>query len=269
MNIALFCSAFFLLASLADRSEGAESVKLKLPAGSGNATRIEPPVRNNVWTVSVSGFRHNLKSADDNEIIGRAGSVSLGMGYIAKSWVTSGTLDFIMGPYEPSRSNEVDVDFSGTGATAWWGYSAQTLDLRSVDGGYGFALGISYSDTIGRAVGRNRQSPQNPYAAENEGRIDDYFIQVNSVSVIPALFFTWLAPARSRGNAPDLLTTRLEGWFLTIGAGMPIDASYKAKYSKRAKPDPESFSTGSERVKEKGKLTGYSILISLSGLLGT
>jgi len=248
---------------------GAETVTMKLPAGSGDSTRVEPPVRNNVWTVSVTGLRHNLKSATKNEVLGRSGNVSLGLGYIEKSWMTSASVDFILGPFEPTYGEEVDVDYSGTGVTWWWGYSAQTLDLRSVDGGYGFALGLSYADFVGRAVGRNRKAPDNPYDPENKGRVDNYLIQVNSLTVIPAIFFTWLAPARARGNAPDLLTTRLEGWFLTIGAGMPLDASYKAKYSRREEPDQATQTTSTETVSEGGNLSGYSILVSLAGLLGT
>jgi len=253
-------------AASAPKNDG--PVRMQLPAGAGDSTRIEPPVRNNIWTVGISGVKHNLKSTGANEVLGRAGMVSLGLGYIAKSWFTTAAVDFILGPYEPTRSNEVDADYTGTGVTAWWGYSAQTLDLRSVDGGYGFALGLSYADIIGRSAGPNRKSPDDPYAPENEGLVDGYQIQVNALSVIPAVFFTWLAPARPRGNTPELLTTRLEGWFLTLGAAVPLDASFKAKYDRRLLPDPNARLSSSEPVKESGPLNGYSIILSLSGLLG-
>ena len=174
--------------------------------------------------------------------------VSLGAGYISKSWLFNGSVDILLGPYEPTRGERFDVDFYGTGATLWLGFSAQTLDLRSPEGGYGFALGLSYADTVGRS------------AELSSGATPDYVMHVTNLSLVPGLFFSWLKPARPRGNTPELLTTRLEGEVLSFGMAMPLISSYSATYESEVAPR--------QSVTEKGRLRGYSLTLSLTGFLG-
>lgn len=211
------------------------------------AARDSEP-KHNVFSVGLIGLRHSLKSGDGNEVLGNGGGVALGAGYIAKSWLFNGSFDILLGPYEPTRKERFDVDFYGTGATLWSGFSAQTLDLRSPAGGYGFGLGLSYADTVGRS-------------AKLTGTTPDYVIRITNLSLTPGLFFTWLKQARPRGNTPELLTTRLEGEILSLGIAMPLLNSYSARY--------ESATTPGRGVTQKGRLRGYSLTLSLTGLLGT
>ncbi len=206
--------------------------------------RAEP--KRNVFSVGLSGARHSLKAGDGNSVQGNSGAVQLGYGYVADSWFFGGSLDILLGPYEPARGKELDVDYVGTGATLWTGLSAQTLDLRSPAGGYGFGLGLTYQDTVGRSV------------APGAG-LDEYVIRVTSVALTPGIFFSWLSPARQRGHTPELLKTRLEGFILNLGAAMPLLNSYKAKYLDVAK---------GETVNEKGRLRGYSIQMTLTAVIG-
>lgn len=222
------------------------------------------PVKRTVWSIGVAGERHSLKAGDGNELLGNAAEVQLGSGYLSQSWYLLGTLDILLGPYEPTRDRQLNVDYVGTGLTIWTGFSAQTMDLRSSEGGYGFALGLSYADMVGRAVGRNRKDSGERQAdgqplEEDKGLIDTYAMRITNFSLLPAIFFSWLDPARPQGNSPELLATRVEGYLLTLGVAMPLQVSYQAKY--------ETFD--GESHTETGQLRGYSIMASLTALLGT
>jgi hypothetical protein len=204
------------------------------------------------------GMRQELKSGKSDDLLGNDAAVQVGMAYISDSWFGDASLDILLGPYEPARDRQVDADFGGTGATAWAGFSAQTRNLRSAEGGYGFAFGLTYADVVGRSIGPNRVG-SGP-GAGNAGLVDNYTMRVTYLSLLPAIFFSWLEPARPRGNTPELLTTRVEGYFLTIGAAMPLVASYSSQYTERG-DETQHF--------DHGKLSGYSLLVTLKSMLGT
>lgn len=212
--------------------------------------------KGNVWSFGITGMRHSLKAGDGNELLGNAGAIQIGTGWIANSWYSDVSLDILLGPYEPTREKQLNVDYVGTGLTAFAGFSAQTKNLRSAEGGYGFALGLSYADTVGRSVGRNRKE------GSSADLLDNYTMRVTNFSLIPAIFFSWLKEARPKGNTPELLETRVEGYFLTIGMAMPVLSSYSAKYDKREGDEVEEKN-------DKGQLRGYSILVALKSMLGT
>ena len=211
-----------------------------------------------VWTFGLTGLRQSLKTDNDNELIGNSGQLQIGGGYVAKHWYYTISADIIQGPYEPTYKRQLNVEYSGYGATVWSAFSAQNVDLRSTEGGYGFALGVSYGATTGRMNGKNRQdSGQN--TAQDRSLTNDYTMQVSNLSLLPAIFFSWLAPARPVGNTPELLATRIEGYVLLIGAATPVITTYDA------------IATGGDGVAhhDHGNLNGYSILISLQALFGT
>ncbi len=217
-----------------------------------------------IWGFGLSGQKLTLKSGDEYEVLGNQVSIQIGSGYFAKSWYFLGSLDFTLGPYEPIQSQQIDADFVGTGATLWTGFSAQTLDLRSSAGGYGFALGLNYGDIMGRSAGRNRRDdgkrqPDGKPTEDNLDLIDSYSIRVTNFSIIPALFFSWLDEARPMGNSKDLLTTRIEGYILTFGLAVPMDTTYSAK----AILTDKSVKNGT------GHLRGYTLLVTWSTILST
>jgi hypothetical protein len=221
-------------------------------------------VKRNVYSVGVQGEKHSLKAGDGNELTGNSASVQLGTGYIADKWYTTVSLDIILGPYEPVRNRELNSDFVGTGLTWFSGISAQTQNLRSPEGGYGFALGLSYADIIGRTVSGRSQDSRSGKKSET---IDNYIMRVNKFSMMPAVFFSWLKDARPKGNSPELLTTRLEGYLLTIGVAIPLLTTYSAKYTVRDESQTEL--APSREQKDSGQLRGYSVLLALTSFLGT
>jgi len=235
------------------------------------ANKKPAAARHNVWNFGLTGNRHYLKAGNGNEVLGNSSSINLGTGYISDSWYVLGSFDIILGPYEPAFRKQLDVDFFGTGITVWTGFSAQTLNLRSPDGGYGFALGFSYADVVGRSIGKNRK--QTNSKIKNNDLVDNYSIKTTNFSLLPAVFFSWLEEARPRGNTPELLKTRLDGYFLTMGIAMPLFVTYHAKYEKRDQyeiQDDQIVKTkDSEIVSPKGQLRGYSLVITFTSLLGT
>lgn len=245
MRLLLVALAFF---SPVARGEATVTVPITAP------TNAPTEDKGNVWSFGLTGMRHSLKAGDGNELLGNSAAIQLGTGYISSSWYTDVSLDILLGPYEPTRGKQLNVDYVGTGLTVFAGFSAQTKNLRSAEGGYGFALGLSYADIVGRSVGRNRKE------GEGGDLIENYAMRVTTFSLVPAIFFSWLREARPNGNTPELLETRVEGYFLTIGMAMPLLSSYSAKYSRR---DGEPVSP------EKGQLRGYSLLIALKAMLGT
>ncbi len=207
-------------------------------------------VRNNVWSMSISTHQHNLKSGDGNHILGASGLVQLGWGYIGDTWLAGTTLDFVTGPFQSPKQQNLVVDFSGTGFSSYIGFSAENQNIRTYDGNYGFLLGISYTDIIGRSVGRR--------ISENEGTIiNNWVMRVNNFTLYPSVFFCWMEPARSKGNSPIDLQTRIEGYLLNIGLAAPIQTTYKLKY------EEDGISTST-----KGNLKGYSVVVTFSALLG-
>lgn len=215
------------------------------------------------WSFGLRGYRHSLKAGDGNSMLGNASAVAVGYGYISDIWYFCGTVDILLGPYQPSREEQLNTDFEGTGFTLWSGFSAQNLNLRSQEGGYGFALGFGYQDIVGRSYGKNRIEET---AADDKELIDNYTLRITNFSLIPAIFFSWLGEERTAGNKPADLITSLEGYFLTLGMAMPLQVSYSAKYESRQSGNTEA---GRQKNTEKGLLTGYSIILEFSSFLGT
>jgi hypothetical protein len=225
-------------------------------------------VRRSVFSIGIQGDKHDLKAGNGDELIGNSAAVQLGTGYIADKWYTSLSLDIILGPYEPVRNKELNTDFVGTGLTWFTGISAQTQNLRSPAGGYGFALGLSYADIVGRTVS-SRNKDTRSGTGESGETIDNYIMRVNRFSMIPAIFFSWLQGPRPAGNSPDLLTTRLEGYLMTIGVAIPLITTYSSRYNVRNNaPTTEAVSTTREE-KDSGQLRGYSVLCGITAFLGT
>ncbi len=238
----------FLLIGLAHPNAVAEEV---------STTDNKTMIRSRVWSFSLTGKRHSWKSNQNNELLGNVAEVQIANGYLDRSWYVMASIDIILGPYAPSRGRQANLDYYGTGFTAWWGFSTQVGDLRSKDDGYGFALGLNYADI----VGRNNSVGEKQLGNRTE-KITSYQTRVASISLMPAIFFCWLNEGRPVGNKPELLSTRIEGYILLAGLALPIDARYQSRY--------EYTDSGGNHFtgREKGRFKGYSVFVSLQTLLG-
>ena len=218
----------------------------------GSKYRITDEDRSSAWFLGLAGYQHSLKSGDANNVLGTATAVQLGYTHIDDTWMLLSSLDVISGPYLSPHQQERNLDYSGTGTTLLVASSAEGADIRSYSGNYGFALGISYMDIVGRVVGERFDSEQ---------RIDKLVMRVTNLSFMPSIFFTWLEPkARKVSNRPQDLNTRIEGYFLNIGFQVPMIANYTLRYD-RIEEERTS-------IKEKGDLFGFSIIVSVAAILG-
>lgn len=217
--------------------------------------RITDETRDDSWGIGLLGLQHSLKSGDGNNLLGGASAVQLGYTHIGDSWILSSSIDVISGPYLASSKQDEKLDYSGTGATITFASSAEEANVRTYNGNYGFALGITYMDIVGRVVGE-RFDP--------EDRTDNLVIRVTNFGLMPSIFFTWLeSSARKRSNRPEDLATRIEGYHLNIGFIFPFMANYKVQYDELDTKDDTR-----RQKKDKGSLFGFSIAVSFTALLG-
>lgn len=222
-----------------------------------------------VWSFGLGANQLSLKSNEDFELVGQSFNVAMGGGQIFERWFYLGSLEIILGPYQDEVDQGLSTDASGTGGSAWTGLSAQLHNIRSSEGSYGFALGATYSDLTGRL-----SSGQ----SVGDSSIEKYVHRVSTFSLSPAIFFSWLKPWRVKGNSPEQLMTRLEGYFLFLGITLPVTSFYKVKVTNNAPDispseeeviiveDPLQREEG--ELTRKGSLRGFSFFISFTSLLG-
>jgi hypothetical protein len=229
------------------------------PLEAGGSTPHPPNLASEhmVWNFGLSGTRNFLKSIHGHYILGSHGAVQFGAGYITPRWFAFTSLDFHTGPFEPVTVGEVDVDYMGTGFTAWSGISPQTNGLRQGGLGYGLALGVSYIDLVGRSIGYGTTRGTNAQDPQGLTGVSAYTLETTNVSVTPGIFLSYLEKPRLSGNHPELLTTRFEGHILTLGAALPVIAEFKKK---------TNFSDGTNAV-ENGPMRVYRIDLTWTALL--
>ena len=227
------------------------------------APQAKAPVdfRKTVWNISLTQNKYALKSGEEASLLDSATIVQLGHGFLGENIYVSYTFDIISGPYNARQQEHVSADFSGTGFSAMIAHTAENANIRTESGNYGFAIGLGYSDIIGRSVSLK------PSVTKNEN-IDQFTMRVTSYTIFPSLFFAWLKEARPTGNTPELLTTRIEGYMLNMGIAMPLWSRYKLSYLSTPTTQNTASSSSTHVVTTYGYLAGYSLVITFSALLG-
>ncbi|MFK7873570.1 MAG: hypothetical protein AB8C84_10490 [Oligoflexales bacterium] len=225
----------------------------------------------------LEGMRHSFKAGDGNEIIGNSLHTAMSGVYLSQSWFLSLGGMMIIGPHEPMRGQQLGVDFQGAGGSVLWGYSAQDIDLRHRDGGYGFSLGMTYWDTVGRKIGENHRLQGWKSDTRNRGFISQYHIRSNTLALMPGVFFSWLKPERLQGKSPAELETRIEGYVLNIGIVFPLSARYRTRSTHLMSQSLRNRASGSQvevgdlveiDSSARGNMDGFSLVVSWTALFG-
>lgn len=216
------------------------------------------------FQLGIKGLKHQLKSGNENQLIGNAVTISLGASKVEKTYAQSLSLEIIQGPFQPAIDGKFEVDFEGTGITYSLLASAQDADLRSVSGSYGFALSFSYSDIVGRSGGSLSGTS---YLENDENEISAYSMRVNQFAIAPGLFFAWMQKKRQLTQTKADLMTRVEGYFLSLSASIPLQVGYRSTYEYPATKDQETQEVSVIKTKTKGNLGGYSIIIEFMSIL--
>lgn len=222
------------------------------------------------YFVGFTGVRQNMRGLEVHALTGNSVEINFGMKSLGRNWYLDGSVDVRQGPYEPILDRQLDSDYFGTGFTLTWGISAQNLDIRSIEGSYGFALSAKYLDIAGRSIGRNRSEAAFA-SGDKDSIISKYSMRVNELSLTPSIFFSWLTTKREKSNKPEHLKTRIEGYMINIGLSVPYSSRYKARYDLTERPseDNPDMSTQTSTITEHGSLRGYSFIIALSTLFDT
>lgn len=209
--------------------------------------------RESTFHLGMSQVQYDLAGKDQLQLKGNSVAVSLGGGFLHRSYYDFYSLDILLGPYQPLSNEEARLDYSGTGFSTNWGWTWESNGLRDKNGSFGIALGLHYLDIVGRAVGTR---------TSETGTISGLVTQVYDFAIIPGFFYANLKPARKKGNDPELLVTRLEGVLISLGIAYPIQADFTQEYLRRD-------NTGmSEKVKSKGDLDGRTYILQILTPLG-
>ncbi|MBP9707154.1 MAG: hypothetical protein KBD78_05875 [Oligoflexales bacterium] len=230
----------------------------------------DPDTSETYYFIGFTGVRQNMRGLEVHTLTGNSVEINFGMKSLGRNWYLDGSVDIRQGPYEPILDRQLDSDYFGTGFTLTWGISAQNLDIRSIEGSYGFALSAKYLDIAGRSIGRNRSEAAFS-AGDKDTIINKYSMRVNELSITPSIFFSWLTTKREKSNKPEHLKTRIEGYMINIGLSVPYSSRYKARYDLTERPSADNPDSGAQTstITEHGSLRGYSFIIALSTLFDT
>lgn len=203
--------------------------------------------RNTSLEVGIAAGYNFISSVEDIDIKGFSNTLNVGIASTHLSrWLFDTNLQLISGPNNKQR---MKVDFSGTGFSVRSAYSVSGPFRPSA--AFGPSLTASYQFLSGK----------NPtdYANEVNGQtITSWSIKTRSFILTPALYYRSFKAARNVTNDPNYLTTRVEGWMVSLGVSIPAYLEYSLSQT----------STENGSSSGAGKLSGYSIELSTSVFLG-
>ena len=219
-----------------------------------------------IWTFGLGSIFHRLQAYGDNELAGTSATIDIGYGILHEKWFVRGAFSSILGPYEPARDSQFNMDYFGTGFLLMAGAQLPDLPLpilkvesRSLV--YGLAFGLHYSDLSGKSIGKNRKTDNDSSVAPQ-----NYRSNITNLALLPAFYMSWLSPPRKIGNTPEDLKTRVEGYQLLAGALIPVMSYYDNEYSQdKLQGDGSSVNVA---VRERGSFTGASFYLAIAILLG-
>lgn len=239
-----------------------------MPTDSSGAPIVEGPPATRFWTMSMGGQRFFLGSKEDHDVHGYAGQVSFGMSWhLRERWQLTGQAEVIAGPWDRIRNNSFDADFNGVGGTVDSLICVSRAECRSGDWTWAVAAALSYFDISGRSIGANRHDTGNPNERGNLFLEHRYNLNVSGLWIVPSVVWLKFSKPRPTGNTTELLTTRIEGVAFRAGVGIPLITRYRANFVKRE--EGSGASQYPVESTEKGKMTGYSVLMSFQAWLGT
>lgn len=221
--------------------------------------------RDSAWNFGLTSIHHSLKSGDGVNLVGVSSVVQLGYTHISETYMVLASIDVLSGPYLATPQQAEKLDYSGTGFTVTFASSAEMANVRTHAGNYGFGIGLTYYDIVGRVVG-DRVEGVSPNATT---KTDSLVMRSTNFGIMPSIFFTWLAPeVRRVSNRPEDLATRIEGYYLNIGFIVPLFANYSLQYDEINEEGQSDGDVQRIRHKQKNDLFGYSIAISFTAMLG-
>ncbi len=226
------------------------------------------------WTFGTGLASYNLRTESIHAIKGRSGRISVGHNTSAKNWSLAASMDIVLGPYEPLKTENmrnIDVDFNGTGTTMVGTYKLPgSNDSRT--GSPSFLAGISYLDLTGRSLGGGYEkdfvlSP----VATTEGAdainqvIDNYKLRTTRLTALVGVAWVENWAKARKSNQPIDLKTSVDGYILSLWTELPIISKYSSEFNLVTATDRVNTTTFNDR----GTLTGYTIIFQATALFGS
>ena len=243
-------------------------------AATATPAPVVGPAKVSLWDIELTAMQYRWKGygfkdpTSDNDVVGKGAVLSLGYGQTLgeASWWQA-RLDLFSGPWEHIRNATFDADYSGTGVSMEIARAIWPGQLRGTSGTIAGVLAVGYTDMAGRSIGRNRAESLILDDRANYYLEQNYIVSVNALWMEPQIAWVKMLPTRPDGNSLELLDTRIEGYALSLGAVIPVYATYRA-YSVRRKEE-QSTSQAPGEYRETGLLRGYAVAITLRTWLGT
>lgn len=208
--------------------------------------------RGHLWSFELTANSHNLEATKNMEFKGRFGTIKLGKIFTSPHFHYGGSFDIIAGPYEGPDSENVLVDFSGTGLSGMTTYYFSNTQINEDASSLGLSLMVNYADIVGRSIGKKKISDTNANEVQN------WVMRVNTFSISPMLVLSRFQNPRESGNKPSLLLTRIEAISLYIGASFALETKYKLQYD-----------LSSTKYTQRGNLYGLTWILGISSYFGT
>ena len=203
--------------------------------------------RNTSLEVGMAAGYNFINEIDNVELEGFSSNLIIGVASTHfDKWLIDGSLEIIAGPNDKQN---MKVDFGGTGFSLRGAYSV--IGSFRPNNAFGPALTASYQFLSGR-------NPTDYSNSINGKTITSWSIKTRSFILMPALYYRSFKSARQVTNDPAYLTTRVEGWMISLGVAIPTFLEYSLKQTSE-----ESGSSSSS-----GKLGGYAIQLSAQIFLG-
>jgi hypothetical protein len=226
------------------------------------------------WTFGAGISSYNLETESIHSIKGRSARISIGHDTGGKIWSLATSFDLIMGPYAPVNPGDlrrIDMDFNGSGFTLLGNYRLQPAN-DSRTGSVALVAGVSYLDLTGRSLGGGFERDfvlapvgSSKAAADPVQVLDNYKLRAARFSAVAGVAWNanW-AKART-SNQPSDLKTRVDGYKLSLWTEVPFISNYTSEYDLVTASDQVQ----SQSINDRGSLSGYSIVLQATALLGS
>lgn len=223
------------------------------------------PPTDRFWLAKFAA--HDLRLVDStrdlNNVRGLGGQISFGPSWFVSPWLEAGaTLDVSFGPAARVRNNQFQVEHSGVGGSMYARFSPTLSSLRSNAWTPTVSLYASYFDLNGKTMGRNRV--RGTESAPEWSLEQNFASNYNAIWLVPAIGAAKILSPRPTGNTAELLTTRIEGYFIQIGVMWPVYSRYRVTFERK-----EDQTSPPESRSEKGKFKGTSFVLETGLWIGS
>lgn len=209
----------------------------------------EIAARENVWAVGLQVRPLHFSGSAEQRLEMTATTIDVSRVWVKRKWWASVDASLILGPWSQRRELSPPIDYSGSGLGARFAYALFSDGLRQPSGDWGLTLGAETMEVTGRSFRRENLAT----GSYTEG----WLIRGRWTAILPGVFYSTLKPGRPKGNRPEWLTTRIEGYTFCLALALPVQGQIK-----------QSFSLNGDAVRTSRKLEGYAIQLAFSTWLG-